>query len=206
MSSHSVSPSFEWDVGQSVSTVLLSVSHSISGGSNYGDFPPGITPYRSSYSLSLKGTPTKAGSYAFIVYGYHSSPHYDYYARCSAKVYATVTFNPGDGVCETTSLRSYSTITLPEASKKGTEFVKYNFLGWYSAQTEGTLIGKAGASYTVSVNETLYARFEQVNTYTCMVNVGGEYYPAQAFVNCNGAWYQSTPYTCNGDSWHKLST
>ena len=48
------------------------------------------------------------------------------------------------------------TVTLPTPTRDG-----YTFNGWYTAASGGTKVGNAGASYTVSANTTLYARWTQ---------------------------------------------
>lgn len=60
----------------------------------------------------------------------------------------TVTFDAttNSGSCSTASLNSTSSTT-------------HTFNGWYTATSGGTLRGKAGASYTPSASETVYAQF-----------------------------------------------
>lgn len=71
----------------------------------------------------------------------------------------TVTFNAGSyGKCSTTSLTQSSagaSITLPSVTAN----TGYTFDGWYTAQTGGTKIGGANATYTPTSNITLYAHY-----------------------------------------------
>ena len=77
----------------------------------------------------------------------------------------TYTFGAGDGTL--TARYENGEITLPNATREG-----YTFNGWYTATSEGTLIGKAGEKYTPSENTTLYAQWT-VNSYTLTVDPNG---------------------------------
>lgn len=58
----------------------------------------------------------------------------------------TVTLNANGGSCSTSSLSSTATIS-------------YSLKGWYTATSGGTLRGAAGAKYTPSAAETVYAQW-----------------------------------------------
>ena len=70
---------------------------------------------------------------------------YDRQDRVSSNT--TVTYNAGS-----------SALTLPTPTR-----TSYVFNGWYSASTNGTLIGLAGASYVPTATKTLYARWTQLS-------------------------------------------
>ena len=65
----------------------------------------------------------------------------------------TVIYDANGGSCATTS-ETASLVTLPTPTKDG-----YTFTGWYTAATGGTLVGAAGASYSLSEDVTLYAQW-----------------------------------------------
>ena len=67
----------------------------------------------------------------------------------------TVTYDANGGTCATTS-ETASLVTLPTPTKDG-----YTFTGWYTAATGGTLVGAAGASYSLSEDVTLYAQWAE---------------------------------------------
>ena len=75
---------------------------------------------------------------------------------------AKVTFNANGGSCATSSLTQStptSTITLPTPTRAG-----YTCTGWYTASSGGTKRGNAGATYTPSASETLYAQWASAGT------------------------------------------
>ena len=65
----------------------------------------------------------------------------------------TVTYDANGGSCSTTS-ENASSVALPTPTRDG-----YTFNGWYTAATDGTLVGAAGDSYTPSADITLYAQW-----------------------------------------------
>ena len=67
----------------------------------------------------------------------------------------TVTYDANGGTCATTS-ENASSVTLPTPTRDG-----YTFNGWYTAATGGTLVGAAGASYSLSEDVTLYAQWAE---------------------------------------------
>lgn len=119
-------------------------------------------------------TPTKSGKYyckitvtpttAAKTRGASTEPYTittstaDVTVAAAATTY-TVTFNAGSyGKCSTTSLTQSSagaSITLPSVTAN----TGYTFDGWYTAQTGGTKIGGANATYTPTSNITLYAHY-----------------------------------------------
>ena len=84
----------------------------------------------------------------------------------------TVTYNAGAGTCAKASdfvEFSDDKITLPTA----TPATGYAFIGWYTAASEGTLVGVADAKVTLTKDSTLYAQYSLVNyniTYTAPTN------------------------------------
>jgi hypothetical protein len=72
--------------------------------------------------------------------------------------YYTVSFNT-HGADAIEPLTGNPSITLPTPTN-GTG----SFLGWFTAATEGTKIGEAGASYTPTADITLHAQWETIST------------------------------------------
>lgn len=66
--------------------------------------------------------------------------------KASSTTYRTVNFDSNGGICLTTSLQSSSTLS-------------YTQTGWFTQASGGEKRGNAGASYTPSSEETLYAQF-----------------------------------------------
>ncbi len=61
------------------------------------------------------------------------------------------------------SITTTSSVTLPTPSRSG-----YNFTGWYTANTGGTKVGNAGASYNpgnTATSVTLYAQWSAANAF-----------------------------------------
>ena len=81
-----------------------------------------------------------------------------------------VSFDPNGGDPVASQLFYGTALTLPTPTN-GT----YSFKGWYDAETEGNLIGAAGASYTPTANITLHAQWELVSTDNTLsdLKVGG---------------------------------
>ena len=70
-----------------------------------------------------------------------------------------VTYDAGTGTCATAeAIWSGSALTLPAVTAP----TDYTFAGWYDEATGGVLVGAAGASYTPTDNETLFAHFAPV--------------------------------------------
>lgn len=78
----------------------------------------------------------------------------------------TVTFNAGsNGTCGTTSLTEESVgagVTLPAVTPND----GYVFNGWYTAASEGTKEGNAGATYKPTANVTIYAQYSALSAPT----------------------------------------
>ena len=78
----------------------------------------------------------------------------------------TVTYNYNDGTNKTTQATYSGTeLTLPTITRDG-----YTLNGWYSAATEGELIGDAGDKFTPESDTTLYAQWE---LHACTVIAAG---------------------------------
>ena len=87
------------------------------------------------------------------------------YAHWQEKIEYTVTYNANGGSCGTASATYQGTaLTLPTPTRTG-----YKFLGWYTAASDGTKIGEAGATYVPSANITLYAQWS-INSYEITVS------------------------------------
>ena len=88
----------------------------------------------------------------------------------------TVTYNAYGGECiASEQVTANTAVTLATPTMDG-----YNFLGWYTNEHGGELVGKAGESYTVRGNITLHAHWEKIPTYTVSYNVGdrADYIPS----------------------------
>ncbi|MGN0236265.1 MAG: InlB B-repeat-containing protein [Paludibacteraceae bacterium] len=70
----------------------------------------------------------------------------------------TITYNANEGECGTASATCTDgeSVILPTPTRTG-----YTFKGWYTAATDGTLVGAAGDSYTPAADITLYAQWEK---------------------------------------------
>lgn len=80
----------------------------------------------------------------------------------------TVTYDPNKGSVSPTSATYEGTaLTLPLPERTG-----HTFIGWYTAKTDGTKIGDAGASYTPTANITLYAQWKENLKVTYNANGG----------------------------------
>lgn len=78
----------------------------------------------------------------------------------------TVTYNYNDGTNKTTQATYSGTeLTLPTITRDG-----YTLNGWYSAATEGELVGDAGDKFTPESDTTLYAQWE---LHACTVIAAG---------------------------------
>ena len=80
-----------------------------------------------------------------------------------------VTYVATGGTCNTTS-QEYKGVplTLPEATRPG-----YVFLGWYTSETGGTLVGGIGDAYNdVTADTVLFAHWQQIFTVTYNANGG----------------------------------
>lgn len=75
----------------------------------------------------------------------------------------TVTFDPQGGTVDPGSLQAVApgSVSLPEPSRDG-----FDFIGWYTQASGGTLVGAAGASYKPSADITLYAHWTKNHTHT----------------------------------------
>ena len=135
----------------------------------------GTTPSAIDGATNASYTPTKSGKYYCVItvtptstaaktratstepYTITTSTA-DVTVAAAATTY-TVTFNAGsNGTCSTTSITQSSegaSITLPNVTANA----GYTFDGWYTAETGGTKIGDASASYTPTSNITLYAHY-----------------------------------------------
>jgi len=81
---------------------------------------------------------------------------YSDWSSASTATFRKVTYdyNNGTGTPASVNVISGNSITLPSPTRTG-----FSFSGWYTALTGGTLVGAAGASYTVTSTLTLYARW-----------------------------------------------
>ena len=146
--------------------------------------PTKVSVYAKYYNSSKKGTvqvvtnlgsntaATTTSSFAEYYYSYSSSSElstieiksskYIWVEKVVVTYKAVVTFNANGGSCGTSSLTQSSptsSITLPTPTRDG-----YTCTGWYTASSGGTKRGDAGATYTPSASETLYAQWESAAT------------------------------------------
>lgn len=123
------------------STATITYSHtgwftSASGGTSRGAAGATYTPSASeTIYAQFSGT---TGSYSAVTLPVAT--------KASSTSKRTVTFNANGGICLTTSLDSKATTT-------------YTQTGWYTDPSGGVKKGNAGATYTPSAEETLYAQF-----------------------------------------------
>ncbi len=118
----------------------------------------------------------------------------------------TYTFGEGSGTI--TAKYREGSIELPEAEREG-----YQFVGWYTEESEGTKRGNAGESYTPTEEETLYAHWE-VNKYTIKFDGNGATSGSMSDLgmtygqekNLPTNAYQKTGYTFKGWSEDKDAT
>ena len=105
---------------------------------------------------------------------------------------AKVTFNANEGSCATSNLTqatASSSITLPTPTRSG-----YICKGWYTASSGGTKRGNAGATYTPTVSETLYAQWEaDAPAYTITAERNNASY---GNVSLSGTTITATPAAC----------
>ena len=112
-------------------------------------------------------TPVAAGSATITASiaangGYCANTATAPFTIAAAAVTYTVTFNANGGTCGTASLTQGSagaSIAMPTPTLSG-----YTCTGWYTAATGGTKRANAGASYTPTSNETVYAQYQQTVT------------------------------------------
>lgn len=124
------------------------------------------------------------------------------------------------------STTTTSSVTLPTPSRSG-----YNFTGWYTAKTDGTKVGNAGASYNpgnTATSVTLYAQWSAaaatLSTVTSEVVCGnnvtaswtstGASYKYKITITCGNAEAKSSSVTAQGAqtasvqvpiSWYSMS-
>ena len=82
----------------------------------------------------------------------------------------TATYDANGGDCGQTlgyATSNATAVTLPTPTRSG-----YTFMGWYTAASNGTRVGGAGDSYTLSANITLYAQWGSPCTVTYNANGG----------------------------------
>ena len=91
------------------------------------------------------------------------------YAQWIAKTY-TITFVSEGATVSTQNVTYQGTYsTFPTHTKDG-----YNFLGWFTAETNGTKV-EAGETHTIADNRTLYAHWQAEAQVGDFVNYGISY-------------------------------
>ena len=129
-----------------------------SGTSKYG--PGCFTCETATYSYS--GTGGSWSGSATNSVSFYASTNQVRMETISVAYKATVTFDANGGSVSPTSITqstATSTITLPTPTRSG-----FTCTGWYTASSGGTKRGNAGATYTPSASETLYARWTSAST------------------------------------------
>lgn len=125
--------------------------------------------YDHNYSESTNTTAT--ATYSFVNWSASSGGIYANSANISN---LTTTHNQ---VITMTAQWSGGSVTLPTPTRDG-----YQFLGWYSDSDCATLVGEAGATYTLTANTTLYAMWK-LQTRTLTIQVYGY---ARVMITING--------------------
>ena len=156
-------------------------SKTVTYGSTYGTL---ATPTRTGYIFLGWYTSATGGSRVLSTTEVTRHENHTIYARWDANDY-TVTFNGNSGTPSYTS----KTVTfdsmygsLPTASRVG-----YTFLGWYTAQTGGTLV-TSSTKVAIAGNHTLYARW-RANTLTVYYDAnGGSVSPSSKNVIYDGTY------------------
>ena len=156
-------------------------SKTVTYGSTYGTL---ATPTRTGYTFLGWYTSATGGSRVLSTTEVTRHENHTIYARWDANDY-TVTFNGNSGTPSYTS----KTVTfdsmygsLPTASRVG-----YTFLGWYTAQTGGTLV-TSSTKVAIAGNHTLYARW-RANTLTVYYDAnGGSVSPSSKNVIYDGTY------------------
>ncbi len=150
-------------------------------GSTYGAL---ATPTRTGYAFAGWYTSATGGTQVTSTTKVSQHQNHTIYARWDTNDY-TVTFNGNSGTPSYTS----KTVTfdsmygsLPTASRVG-----YTFLGWYTAQTGGTLV-TSSTKVAIAGNHTLYARW-RANTLTVYYDAnGGSVSPSSKNVIYDGTY------------------
>ena len=150
-------------------------------GSTYGAL---ATPTRTGYAFAGWYTSATGGTQVTSTTKVSQHQNHTIYARWDTNDY-TVTFNGNSGTPSYTS----KTVTfdsmygsLPTASRVG-----YTFLGWYTAQTGGTLV-TSSTKVAIAGNHTLYARW-RANTLTVYYDAnGGTVSPTSKNVTYNSTY------------------
>ena len=117
-----------------------------------------------------KITTVASGNYTFI-WNYSTKKLTVTYPSSSTYT-VTYDYNGGSGSETSAKCGQGEAVTLPTPDTRA----GYDFGGWYTAATDGTLVGLAGASYTPTANITLYAKWTQnasAVTYYFMGNITG---------------------------------
>ena len=97
-----------------------------------------------------------------------------------------VTYNANGGECATASATFTGTaLVLPEATAPD---YSHTFDGWYSAATEGTKVGNAGANFTPTKDTTLYAYYAEKDAAPIYWKLN------EVVVDAAEVTYGSTPY------------
>ena len=155
---------------------------------------------------SLVIQPNAQTRWSKIVINYGGGTSYSgYITQCSAVTYVTLSFNAngGSGSMSSQSVPSgvataINTCTFTAPSGK-------QFAGW--AETSGGSVAFAdGANITISANKTLYAKWEDIPTYTVTFMNGTTTLSTQTGVAGTALSVPSTPAACTGYTFEGWST
>jgi uncharacterized repeat protein (TIGR02543 family) len=155
--------------------------------------PVGVTlptPARSGYTFNGWYTAASGGS---RVGGagdqYNPNANITIYAQWTAATY-TVTYNANEGSVSPASA-TFTTggaeLVLPTPTRD-----EFNFQGWYTDSTGGTLVGVAGAGYTPSASITIYAQWSAMSfcsSTSSTVTSGGINYTLLRFTTATGCFW-----------------
>ncbi len=111
-----------------------------------------------------------ADAQSFVITMTKADNKYNIFRSINIRDPYTVSFNGNGGTPAVESLPGTPAVTLPNATK-----TSMNFAGWYTAATEGTLVGLNGESYTPTADVELFAHWEALSTVNTLsdLQVGG---------------------------------
>jgi len=113
----------------------------------------------------------------------------------------SITYNANGGTAvNPTVVNAGSSTYLPSTARSG-----YLFDGWYTAATGGTLIGKAGDSYTPSGNVTIYAQWTVATATISSSPSTLDTYTGQHWSYTVSALPSDATITVSGASWLSVS-
>ena len=155
--------------------------------STYAGYPVTLTvtpdPGYQIASVTVNGTPLNPVA---SVYSFEMPAEDVEVSATFAAIPYVVTYNANGGECATASATFTGTaLVLPEATAPD---YSHTFDGWYSAATEGTKVGNAGANFTPTKDTTLYAYYAEKDAAPIYWKLN------EVVVDAAEVTYGSTPY------------